>query len=112
MNQLFFYVTLIKHDPENAFIVDRQSCEEHTSDDWSTSCISEQILTFKNGVKIKQSIEKETEASQPDVACEECFISYEVLTEPSDCEIMPKTKRFINQCQEAFWLKMNTIQNQ
>ncbi len=111
MNNLFSYITLIKNSPDSKLIVDRVFTEETVEDDWSITQYSEQIVTFQNGVVIKQTMENDLEASDTDMACEECFIDYEVLKEPETCSVMPKSKNFINQCQEEFWLKINSVQN-
>lgn len=111
MNKLFSYVSLIKNTPESEFIVDRNFTEKVVEDDWSITNYLEQIVTFKNGVIIKQCMEKDVGVSNPDIVCEECFISYEILKEPESYSIMPKRKTFSSHCQEAFWLKINSVQS-
>ncbi|WP_432458933.1 MULTISPECIES: hypothetical protein [unclassified Agarivorans] len=111
MNNLFTYVSIITNSLENQLIVERNIVNELVEDDGVVTQYSEQIVKFRNGVTIKQSIEKDVESSNTEVACEESFINYEVLFEPEDYDINPKRKNFINHCQEAFWVKISTVQN-
>lgn len=111
MNNLFTYVSLINNTADNKFIVERNVIEELVEDDGIIINYSEQIVKFKNGVTIKHSMEKEIVASNPEVICEECFINYEVISEPENYNITPKHKNFINHCQEKFWIKINTVHN-
>ncbi|MCE0494899.1 hypothetical protein [Vibrio salinus] len=112
MDNLFTYVSLIKNSPESEWIVKQTVEQETVEDDWSVSHYSEQLFTFKNGVVIRKCMEKELGDTNPDIVCEECFINYEVLAEPEHLNVSPKSKNFINLCQEAFWLKINKAQNQ
>ena len=111
MNNLFTYVSTINSSSENELIVERNVVEELVEDNGVVTQYSEQIVKFRNGVTIKQSIEKEVESSNTEVVCEESFINYEVLFEPENYDITPKRKNFINHCQEAFWVKISTVQN-
>ena len=111
MNNLFTYVSVINSTSDNEFIVERNVVEELVEDDGMVIHYSEQIVKFKNGVTIKQSMDKEVGASNPEVVCEECFINYEVISEPENYDITPKHKNFINHCQETFWIKISAAQN-
>eukprot|EP00764_Aduncisulcus_paluster_P010825 gnl/Carplike_NY0171/3894_a5253_395.p1 GENE.gnl/Carplike_NY0171/3894_a5253_395~~gnl/Carplike_NY0171/3894_a5253_395.p1 ORF type:complete len:114 (+),score=5.49 gnl/Carplike_NY0171/3894_a5253_395:28-369(+) len=107
MNDLYLYVSLIKNSNSDSFVVDRTSTGDVSEADGVLTEYIEQTVTFENGVIIKQCVEFEQGEVAPDVVCAECWISYEVLSEPSGLDIWPKRKSFVNQCQEAFWLKMS-----
>ncbi|OAN13138.1 hypothetical protein A3K86_15870 [Photobacterium jeanii] len=79
---------------------------------------------FKNGVVIERLVESDhpVKAKQAEsqtlvddaasnMVCAECWISYEVLTQPKERHITPRTKQFINSCQQAFWLKITAAQS-
>ena len=102
---------MINCSSENELIVERNVVEELVKDNGIVIQYSEQIVKFRNGVTIKQSIEKDVGSSNAEVVCEESFIDYEVLFEPENYDITPKRKYFINHCQEAFWVKISTEQN-
>lgn len=102
MNNLSTYVSTIKNTSESEFVVKRSVNEESIEEDGIVTKHSEEVITFKNGVVTKQSIENEIGAADLEMACEECFITYEVLSEPVGYCIKPKRKNFINNCQERF----------
>jgi len=70
---------------------------------------SELVVTFIDGVTVKQSIELEDNINASDMICAECWISYEVAPDPEGLNISPKRKHFINRYQEIFWLKINAV---
>lgn len=111
MNNLFTYVSAINNLSERGFVVERNIVEDLVEDDGIITRYSEQIIKFRNEVIIKQCVEKDVGYSSSGVCCDECFINYEVLFEPEDYDITPKTKNFINHCQEKFWLKISAVQN-
>ena len=111
MNNLFTYVSTINNLDAREFVVDRKMVEESVENDGIITNYSEQIVKFRNGVIIKQCVEKDCNFSHPEVVCEECFINYKVLFEPDNYDITPKQKNFINHCQETFWLKISAVQN-
>ena len=59
---------------------------------------------FSDGVVIKQSIEHDLQPANTQ-ACEECWITYEVL-DGAGQHIQPQQKHFYNRCQQTFWLRM------
>ncbi|AGH81644.1 hypothetical protein PCNPT3_08530 [Psychromonas sp. CNPT3] len=111
MNNLFTYVSAINDSDAGEFVVERKRVEESEEHDGIITYYSEQIVKFKNGVIIKQCVEKDANFSHPEVVCEECFINYDVLFEPDNYDITPKQKNFINHCQEIFWLKISAVQS-
>lgn len=84
----------------------------------------EWLVCFDNGVQLRKQVERDYEllddlsssvanksqrAVNNDMVCEECWISYQVVASPPDLHIYPQSKNFINECQEAFWLKMSKM---
>ncbi|MDW6002250.1 hypothetical protein [Vibrio mangrovi] len=110
MNQLFTYISAIRQE-SGALIAGQQLYQDVTEEDGVLVENSELIVTFHNGVIMKQSIESEHQEEPTDLACAECWISYEIISEPEGLRITPKRKTFINTCQEAFWLKINAVQS-
>ncbi|MGL1956797.1 MAG: hypothetical protein OCD00_05710 [Colwellia sp.] len=111
MNNLFTYVSTINSPYAGKFVVERKTVKESVENDGIITNYSEQIVKFRNGVIIKQCVEKDGIFSNSEVVCEECFINYEVLFEPDNYDVKPKRKSFINHCQETFWLKISAVQN-
>lgn len=107
MNNLFTYVSAIKSELPNELIVEKILSEESYEDNGVLTENSELIVTFKNGVTVKQSVELDSNIKVSDMTCAECWISYQVILEPEGVNISPKRKNFINKCQESFWLKIN-----
>ncbi|AKH21861.1 hypothetical protein [Sedimenticola thiotaurini] len=108
MNKLATYISAIKNGTPDKLIADRQLKEERVKDDDLVTEYREQTVRFVNGVTIQQSIEVDLDNTVQSSACPECWISYKVVAEPADLNIVPKRKVFVNACQESFWLKINT----
>jgi hypothetical protein len=62
---------------------------------------------FSDGVVMRYEFERDDEVAPGDNVCSECWISYKVIHSPEGLKIIPAYKSFINQCQEAFWIKIN-----
>lgn len=107
MNNLFTYVSAIKSELPNKLIVKKNLSAESYEENGILTENSELIVTFKNGVTIKQSVEFDSNIKVSDMTCAECWISYQVISEPEGVNISPKLKNFTNKCQESFWLKIN-----
>jgi hypothetical protein len=107
MNNLCTYIATTKGDVNSVTLESSRSFDKSYIDhDIVVSCI-ESIFHFTNGVVMKFCSESDlTEANEQ--VCPECWISYEIISETGDTQISPKRKTFINQCQETFWLKINT----
>ena len=69
----------------------------------------ERIVTFSNLVTIKVQHEFDQLDTVIDGICPECWITYEIISNPENVQITPVKKTFISRCQEAFWLKLNVI---
>lgn len=111
MNNLFTYVSAIKSESLSELIVGKSLSEESYEEDGILTVNSELVVTFENGVTIKQSVEFDSNIKVSNMTCAECWISYQVISEPEGINISPKQKNFINTCQESFWLKINTAKN-
>lgn len=107
MNDLFIYVSAIKNNNHGRFVVERTLTDDTFEEDGIVTEYKEQTVTFSNGVIIKQCIELEQGEVSQDAVCPECWIGYEVLSEPYGLNIFPKRKNFVSKCQESFWLKIN-----
>jgi len=107
MNNLIMYVLAISNKDPDGIIVDQSRIEECYEEHGVLMESSELNVTFSNGVILKRIIELEQTNVETEMTCKECWISYEVVFEPTHVDIHPKKKQFINQCQESFWLKMN-----
>lgn len=107
MNNLCTYIAATKGGVNAVSIKSVQSFDKSYKDqDIVVSCI-ESVFQFSNGVVIKYLSESDL-AQVNEQTCPECWISYEVISESSNTDIFPKRKTFINQCQEDFWLKVNS----
>lgn len=107
MNNLCTYIAATKGDVSSVTLESTQSFDKsYTDQDIDVNCI-ESVFHFTNGVVMKHCSETDLiEISEQ--TCPECWISYEVISESGDTRIFPKRKSFINQCQEDFWLKVNS----
>lgn len=112
MNKLATYISAIKNDTPDKLVSERLLTEDRVQDDGVVTAYTEQTVRFVNGVTIQQSIEMDLENADHTTACRECWISYEVISEPADLNILPKRKVFVNECQETFWLKINMRQRE
>lgn len=63
------------------------------------------VFRFADGVRIEQEVEQDDFPSG--LACAECWIRYEVLTD-AGFAIEPPKKTFDNHCREAYWLAWHT----
>lgn len=106
MNNLCTYIAATKGEINAVSLESSQSIDKsYTDQDIVVNCV-ESVFQFSNGVVIKYLIESDvTEVNAQ--TCPECWISYEVISESTNTHISPKRKTFLNQCQEAFWLKIN-----
>lgn len=110
MNKLATYISAITTGNPEGVITQRQVKEDTRQDDGLVTTCTEQMVDFVNGVTILQSMEIDQDDHNHLAACPECWISYEVVSAPPGLNISPRRKVFVNQCQEAFWLKINTVQ--
>lgn len=106
MNNLYTYIAAIKGEKTKVTLKSAESFEQsYTDNDVVVNC-KESVFHFTNGVVLKYCNESDLLDDDAQI-CPECWISYEVMSESGDLQIYPKKKTFINQCQEAFWLKIN-----
>lgn len=115
MNNLSTYVAAINQvvvnkAASNEFITEQLFATDSSEDDGIVTESTERLVTFANGVQVKQTIEFDDVEEDADVVCAECWISYAVISAPEGLMIQPQRKHFINKCQEAFWLKMQRAQ--
>jgi hypothetical protein len=110
MSNLCTYVSAINSELPNELIVEKALSEESFEENGILTENSELVVIFSNGVTIKQSVELDSNIIVPGMACAECWISYEVISEPKEIDISPKQKSFTNKCQESFWLKISAAQ--
>ena len=112
MENIFTYISAIKNESSNELIIERSFSDQSYEEDGILIESSELMVAFVNGVIVKQCIEIDScvanEIVKSDMVCDECWISYQVVSEPDELNVLPKRKHFINKCQESFWLKINT----
>ncbi len=103
MNTLYTYIKAIKNQQSGVSIT-HQHAKAHSYMDDGVE-VSESVTTYHydNGVVIRCRVERDNYPTE--LACEECWISYEVI-ESAQQSIRPSRKVFHNACQESFWLKM------
>ncbi|MCU7647078.1 hypothetical protein [Pseudomonas piscis] len=79
--------------------------ESSSQDSWSeqdcTVTAEQQTFAFDDGALIKRLVEQDDYPS--DLACAECWITYEVVRQPGDKTISPAHVSFNNACREAYW---------
>ena len=109
MNNLFTYISAMKEESDGLSIVEKLFNKQTSDEDGILMENSELLVKFNNGVAVRKLTERELSGHITDAVCEECWISYEVTEQPSNLNIVPKTKNFANQCQESFWLKINRV---
>jgi len=109
MNNLYTYVAS-KNGEHTQLRLDREESldKSYIEQDVVVNCFESKCY-FSNGVVLKYCNESDLLEENSQV-CPECWISYEVISQPQGMNILPKKKTFINHCQEAFWLKMNKQQ--
>lgn len=110
MNNLFTYILAMEENLVGLSVI------ETTLYDYSVEEVdtfiesSELVVKFENGVTLRKQTEVEQIEQVNDIICSECWITYQVLCQPDNLTITPNRKFFTNQCQEAFWLKINKVQ--
>lgn len=111
MDALFHYIQAINAHDSGALISESQVSHEQSEDEWSTMVRTTQTVRFANGAVVQKIQETEQAVSpNPDVVCADCWLSYEVLSDPDEGQIRPRQKQFSNLCQQAFWLKVQAAQ--
>lgn len=102
MKQLAQYVNAIVnpgHEPApSSHLVEKTSWEDQGFE------VTKEIKlhSFADGVVIRCTIEQDNFPSE--LACAECWITYEVVSNGSGGAINPSRKVFENECRQAFWL--------
>ncbi len=109
MNRLSTYVLAIQSHHPLVYVVSytEQRCVTINVDEF----IEEKniVYTFNNDVRVLYQTELDSFKVDPECQeCQECWISYQVLDMGKQA-ISPKKKQFYNHCQEAFWIKMQSI---
>lgn len=109
MNQLITYVSALKDKQSSQSIVEIAERDTSFTDGDTLIHGRERLITFANGVVLKQQIEFDecSNSQSTQAVCSECWISYQIIFQPEFLSIQPKKKQFINRCQEAFWLRIN-----
>lgn len=109
MHTLFTYIKAIHDQPTSAIIVNESVKTNSYTEDGVEICEQEKIYSFHNGVIIRYLSEQDNAPSE--LACAECWISYEVL-DARQLPIKPLRKSFHNHCQESFWMKIQQAQTE
>ncbi len=105
MNNLITYILAFNDDDPT--IIERQIQQQTIEENETSIHYTEERVTFSNGAVILKTTEfDETQDVLDDSVCPECWINYEVITQPSSVSITPKKKIFTSRCQESFWLKL------
>lgn len=112
MNNLYSYISASKSNKSTLKIINTTSYDHSFKDDLSMIDSKEIIIEFANGVTLKKTIETDKNEEVNDALCSECWIDYEIISEPYNINIHPKKKIFTNHCQEDFWLKLNKIRSE
>ena len=102
MNKLATYVGAIHGRPGAVTITEQAVATERWLDQGFEVVQEETVYRFSNGVVIRRQIEQDQFPSE--LACAECWISYEVMEQPPALAIQPVHKSFDNACREAYWL--------
>lgn len=103
MQRLSTYVAAI-HRQASPLAISHSTVERATWDDQGFVVTKEVTdYHFANGVVVRRTVEQDSFPSE--VACAECWITYEVTsTGYVGAGITPMKKVFENTCREAFWL--------
>lgn len=124
MKNLFSYILALQEEVPGLVITQQDFREHKTQDRESLIESKEWLVCFDNGVQLRKQVErdydllddlsnsatnKSNRTVNSDMVCEECWISYQIVASPPDLHIHPQSKNFINECQEAFWLKMSKL---
>ncbi|SHE69086.1 hypothetical protein [Vibrio gazogenes] len=110
MNNLFTYVLAMKENIAGLSVLEETRHDNRVEDDGHIIENSELVVRFENGVILRKQTEVDQTEPVNDEICAECWITYEVLSQPEHVTITPNRKSFTNQCQENFWLKINQTQ--
>ena len=108
MDKLATYVSAIHGEPSAVAIVDHKVTQDSWLDQGFKVDRVETVYSFDNGVVIRHVVEQDQFPS--DLACAECWISYEVIRQGSGNLVSPSKKSFDNACRETFWLKYHSEQ--
>lgn len=103
MNHLASYIRCIHNQPSHLAISHQTSQQDCYLDGGIEITEQQSLYHFENGVVIRHNVEQDNALS--DQACQECWISYEVV-EQGEQRVRPASKTFYNVCQQSFWLKM------
>lgn len=85
------------------------SQQDTPSDALSDGLLDETFYYFADGTILRYRMEQDEGNFDPDpdaATCLPCEISYQILQHPAQDKIVPKRKRFTDQCRHLFWLKM------
>lgn len=105
-NDLATYVAAIRDPHPSGVIAGRKVKKDNwVAEDGMTTEYQEQTVEFINGVVIRQTIEQEQPEADMEQLCPECWIRYDVVSQPEGVCVLPQQKNFVNNCQEVFWLK-------
>jgi len=102
MNRLSSYVSAILNQSSPVRIVQQSNVCESWVDQGFVVQKETTTYRFDNGVVVRR--EQEQDQFPADLACAECWISYQVLESGNQSEIDPPSKNFANACRESFWL--------
>ena len=64
---------------------------------------------FHDGVILQCTEEIELSIPDNDSQCPERWIVWQVI-DSAECSVLPQRKEFFNACQQAFWLKMQMVE--
>ena len=105
MTDLITYI--LAFNTNDSSIIDRKIQQHSYLEDGVEIHHTEERATFSNGaVMLKTTEFDKTLDIFDDSVCPECWINYEIITQPSEDVISPKKKIFTSRCQESFWLKL------
>lgn len=103
MDKLFTYVSAIHQLASPVAILRQESETESWMDQGFEVAKTATTYCFDNGVVIRQTVERDAFPSE--LACSECWIVYEVLSQGNLAgKPFPPRQVFENTCRESFWL--------
>jgi hypothetical protein len=101
--QLSTYVSAIHRQKSPVAICSQTVDKSRWQDQDFEICKEVTTYRFDNGVVVQRTVEEDTFPG--DLACKECWITYEVISrENSGVIVNPQRKMFDNACRELFWL--------
>ncbi len=107
-HSLFKYIAAIEHHQQSGNTGTTIHCYSTVdcsySDDNLDVIRKQTDYDFTDGVTIRYVIEYD-DVTIDDNVCPECWINYNVITDPVEAITLSK-KSFYNRCQQQFWLKM------